>query len=316
MACAAKRAETTMQLRHLRYFTALAREKHFARAAQACNVSQPTLSGGIAALEAELGVRLVVRTHRFMDLTPEGRAALDWAHHLLTSEDNLRQGLESLRGGLSGALRLGVIPAAMPLVGLLTGPFCATHPAVTVEIRSISSKAIQADLDTFEIDAGLTYLDNEPLSHVRRLPLYLERYLFATPAAGPLAALERITWREAALQRLCLLSDDMQNRRILDAVFAAHGVQARPSIVSNSFLGVLSQLRSGAWSSIVPHTFAHLFGEQDDIALIPMVEPMHTQAIGLVTTDRDPQPPMARALEACARSLDFDILGMTGKTGA
>jgi DNA-binding transcriptional LysR family regulator len=253
-------------------------------------------------------VRLVVRGHRFMDLTPEGRAALGWAHQLLADEDNLRHGLESLRGGLSGVLRLGVIPAAMPLVGKLTEPFCATHPAVTVDIRSISSKAIQTGLDAFEIDAGLTYLDNEPLSHVRRLPLYLERYLFATPAGRPLAGLDQISWREAGRQRLCLLSDDMQNRRILDAVFQATGMPVHPSVVSNSFLGVLSQLRSGAWSSIVPHSFRHLFGHQQDIALIPLVEPVHTQSIGLVTTSRDPSPPMAHALEACARSLDFETL--------
>jgi DNA-binding transcriptional LysR family regulator len=297
-----------MLIRHLRYFAALAREKHFARAAAACNVTQPTLSGGIAALEQELGVRLVARGHRFLDLTPEGRVALSWAHQLLANEDNLRRELESLRGGLSGVLRLGVIPAAMPLVGLLTEPFCAAHPAVTVELRSISSKAIQADLDTFDIDAGLTYLDNEPLSHVRRLPLYEERYLFATPARSPLARLAQIGWREAARQRLCLLSDDMQNRRILDAVFQSAGAPVRPSIVSNSFLGVLSQLRSGAWSSIVPHTFAHLFGEQDEIALIPLVDPVHTQSIGLVTTSRDPSPPMARAIEATARSLDVNAL--------
>lgn len=293
-----------MLLRHLRYFAVLAREKHFARAAEICNVSQPTLSGGVATLEEELGVRLVIRGRRFLDLTPEGRVALDWAHRLLADEDSLRHGLETLRGGLSGALRLGVIPAAMPVVGLLTEAFCASHPAVTVEIRSLSSKAIQADLDAFEIDAGLTYLDNEPLSHVRRLPLYREHYLFATSAGGPLGARDRIGWREAARQRLCLLGEEMQNRRILDAIFRSEGMAARPSVVSNSFLAVLSQLRSGAWSSIVPHSFAYLFGEQRDIALIPLVEPVHTQSVGLVTTSRDPLPPMARALETCARGLD------------
>ncbi len=297
-----------MLLRHLRYFTMLAREKHFGRAAQACHVSQPTLSGAIATLEEELGVRLVVRGRRFLDLTPEGRLVLDGAHSLLASEDSLRHGLENLRGGLTGVLRLGVIPAAMPVVGLLTEPFCATHKAVTIEIRSISSKAIQADLDAFELDAGLTYLDNEPLSHVRRLPLYLERYLLATAVAGSLGARAQISWREASVQRLCLLSDDMQNRRILDTVFGMQSVEVRPDVVSNSFLGVLSHLRTGAWSSIVPHTFAHLFGEQQDIALIPLVEPVHRQSIGLVTSDRDPPPPMARALEACARGLDFEAL--------
>ncbi len=97
----------------------------------------------------------------------------------------------------------------------------------------------------------------------------------------------------------------MQNRRILDSVFRAAGEPARPLVVSNSFLGVLSQLRSGAWSSIVPHTFTHLFGRQDDLVLIPLVKPEHHQTVGLVTTDHDPQPPMARALEACARTLEL-----------
>ena len=294
-----------MLLRHLRYFSALARERHFARAAAACHVSQPTLSGAIATLEAELGTRLVVRGRRFIDLTPEGRLVLDGARQLLQDEDALLQGLERLRGGLSGVLRLGVIPAAMPVVGMLVEAFCATHPAATVEIRSLSSKAIQSDLHDFELDAGLTYLDNEPLAQVRRTPLYLERYLFATAQGGPLAGRAQISWREAAGQRLCLLSDDMQNRRILDAVFEQQQLEVRPDVVANSFLAVLAQLRTGAWSSIVPHSFGHLFGEQRDIALIPLVEPMHRQSVGLVTSDREPAPPMARALEACAEGVDF-----------
>jgi len=107
---------------------------------------------------------------------------------------HLRHGLETLRAGLQGTLRLGVIPAAMPVAGLLTETFSATHPAVTIEIRSMTSKSIQAALDDFELDAGLTYLDNEPLSHVRRLPLYQESYLFATAASGPL-------WAGAAICR-------------------------------------------------------------------------------------------------------------------
>ena len=297
-----------MLLRHLRYFSALARERHFARAAAACHVSQPTLSGAIATLEAELGTRLVVRGRRFIDLTPEGRLVLDGARQLLQDEDALLQGLERLRGGLSGVLRLGVIPAAMPVVGMLVEAFCATHPAATVEIRSLSSKAIQSDLHDFELDAGLTYLDNEPLAQVCRTPLYLERYLFATAVNGPLAGRAQISWREAAGQRLCLLSDDMQNRRILNAVFEQQQLDFRPDVVANSFLAVLSQLRTGAWSSIVPHSFGHLFGEQRDVALIPLVEPMHRQSVGLVTSDREPAPPMARALEACARGVDFSAL--------
>ncbi|MEI9983324.1 MAG: LysR family transcriptional regulator substrate-binding protein [Aliidongia sp.] len=129
--------------------------------------------------------------------------------------------------------------------------------------------------------------------------------LFATAAAGPLGARDHLGWAEAARQRLCLLSEDMQNRRILDAVFKAQGAEVHPNVVSNSFLGVLSQLRAGAWSSIVPHTFAHLFGAQPISRLIPLIDPVHTQSVGLVTTNRDPPPPMARALESAARRLDL-----------
>jgi len=297
-----------MQLRHLRYFSTLARERHFARAAAACHVSQPTLSGAIASLERELGARLVVRGQRFVDLTPEGRLVLDGALHLLRDEESLRHGLANLRGGLTGALRLGVIPAAMPVVGTLLEPFCVAHPAVMVEVRSMTSKTIEQDLAAFELDAGLTYLDNEPLQGVRRVPLYLEHYLFACPVGHPLAHRPHVRWREAAGERLCLLSDDMQNRRILDGVFAAQQIAINPDVVSNSFLGILSLLRSGGWSTIVPHSFAALFGNQPDIALIPVIEPLHLQSISLVTTDREPAPPLARALEASARTIDFSAL--------
>jgi DNA-binding transcriptional LysR family regulator len=268
----------------------------------------------VATLERELGVRLIVRGRRFFDLTAEGRLVLDGAHLLLANEDHLRQGLESLRGALTGVLRLGVIPAAMPVVGLLMEAFCAAHPAVTIQIGSLSSKSIHSGLNEFELDAGVTYLDNEPLNHVRRLPLYLERYMFATAADSPLATRPQLGWREASTQRLCLLSEDMQNRRILNSIFQQQGMEVRPTVVTNSFLAILSHLRAGGWSSIVPHTFAHLFGEQRDIAMIPLVEPLHMQSIGLVTSDRQPQPPMAQALEACARGLDFETAIERAKT--
>ena len=82
-------------------------------------------------------------------------------------------------------------------------------------------------------------------------------------------------------------------------------LELRPDVVSNSFLALLSQLRTGAWSSIVPHSFARLFGAQPDIALIPLAEPLLLHSVGLVTCERNPLPPMASAIEACARSIDF-----------
>src|SRR5580765_2676170 len=111
-----------MLLRQLEYVTALAREGHFARAAAACHVSQPALSAGIRKLEAELGVQVVQRGQRFEGFTPEGAEVLRWAQRMLAEQEALRQELATMRGGLSGVLRLGAIPTALSVASLLTTP--------------------------------------------------------------------------------------------------------------------------------------------------------------------------------------------------
>ncbi|KAB1069477.1 LysR family transcriptional regulator [Methylobacterium planeticum] len=285
-----------MLVRHLSYFVTLAREQHFARAAQACNVTQSTLSAALRKLEEDLQVALVVRNQRFVGLTVEGEHLLAWAKQILIDYDSLREDLSGLRTGLTGTLRLGVIPAAMGAVGFLTTHFRAVHPDACVEIRSLSSREIQKGLDGFEIEAGLTYLENEPLDRVRRVPLYHERYILAMRSDHPLAAEVKVTWAQACAQRLCLLSEDMQNRRILDGLAATFGLVLRPTVVSNSFLGVCAHLREGGYVSIVPQTFRHLFGGTEALVMRDLAEPTPHQAVGLVLSERDPLPPMAAAL--------------------
>ena len=131
-----------MVLRQLEYLAALAREKHFGRAAEACHVSQPTLSAAIRLLEDDLGAPIVERGHRYVGLTPQGQVALEHAHRILAEVENLRRGLEEIDKGLTGRLRIGVIPTALPLVSQLTGPFYARFPGVTVAIFSMNSQEI------------------------------------------------------------------------------------------------------------------------------------------------------------------------------
>src|ERR1700685_2080709 len=103
-----------MNIRHLRYFATLAREKHFARAAELCHVTQPTLSAAVRQLEQELGVPLIERGgQRFRELTPEGVRVLGWAQRILADSDALEQDVGEFKKGLSGTLRFAAIPAAM-----------------------------------------------------------------------------------------------------------------------------------------------------------------------------------------------------------
>jgi DNA-binding transcriptional LysR family regulator len=297
-------------IRQMTYLVALAREKHFGRAAEVCNVTQPTLSSGLKALERELDMRLVMREPRFMGLTPEGERVVEWAGQILADYESLKQDVEVFRGGLRGTLRLGVIPAAMPPVARLTRPFSEKYPQVTIDVQSMTSAEIQRGLDRFEIDAGITYLENEPLSHVRKTALYRERYLFVTRRGGPWAGASSIAWHDAVNKNLCLLNESMQNRRVLNNLALSIGLELTPTVTTNSYLAVCSHVCSGAWSSIIPHTFSYIFNGCEDLALIDLVDPVHGQTIGLVASDRDPLSPLARALLACANRLNLDaVLG-------
>jgi DNA-binding transcriptional LysR family regulator len=295
-----------MLIRHLSYFVTLAQEKHYGRAADASNIAQPTLSAAIHKLEDDLQVHLVVRNHHYVGLTPDGEKVLEWGQRILANYASLRAGLSGSHKGLTGTLRLGVIPAAMPAVAFLTAHFSAANPAVSIEIQSMTSRAIQHGIDAFEIDGGLTYLDNEPLENVRRVPLYRERYVFITRRGNRYADRETITWAEATRERLCLLSEDMQNRRVVNKIAASAGLRIKATVVSNSFLGVCSHLAQGDWSSIVPHTFSHVFGHPADLVTIGLIEPVESQSIGLVLSDRDPLSPIAGALMSIALKADLE----------
>ena len=269
-----------------------------------CHVSQPTLSAGIKQLEEELGLLIVRRGQRFEGFTPEGIRVLEWAHRILADHESLLQEASQLRGGLVGRLRIGTIPVVLPAVPLLTAPFATRHPQVTITVLSQSSIEIQRGLDDFSLDAGLTYLDNEPLTHVRTIPLYRERYYLFTPAEGPLGSRSTVSWEEAATVPLCLLTPDMQNRRILNSLFAGAGVEVQAPIETNSVLTLWAHLKIGSWSSILPQAFLHLLGVPEEFRAIPMENSGAAHTIGLAIPDREPLTPSARELAQLAAEID------------
>src|SRR5271157_6195160 len=147
----------------LEFLIAIAHEKHFGRAAEACGVTQPTLSAGLKQLEKTLGVMLVRRGSRFLGFTNEGLRVLDWARRIVGDARAMRQEVEALKRGLTGHLRIAAIPTALPIVAALTTPFQVRHPKVRYTILSRTSEEILELLANLKIDGGLTYIDNEPL---------------------------------------------------------------------------------------------------------------------------------------------------------
>ena len=280
----------------LEMFIALARERHFGRAAEACGVTQPSLSGAIRQLEDQLGVQLVFRGSRFQGLTPEGQRVLDRALGIVGDVRALKDEMRTVRSGLSGNLRLGVIPTALPMVADLTGPFTARHPNVRVAILSRTSAEILSGIESLDLEAGITYLDNEPLGRVAQVPLYTEFYRFLCAPGSAISARERMTWAEVAIEPLCLLTSDMQNRRIVNQHLAEAGAKVSPSIESNSTIALISHVLTGQWASVVPKKLADMFVTDGRLISIPIVEPEAEHTVGLIAAKRDPQTPVLHAL--------------------
>lgn len=297
-----------MVLRQFEYLVALAREKHFGRAAEACHVSQPTLSAAIRLLEEDLGAPIVERGHRFVGLTKQGRLVLEHAQRILAEAQNLRQGLEEIDKGLSGRLRIGAIPTALPIVSQLTGPFFARFPGVAVAILSLSSHEIQRRIEEFELDAGLTYLDSEPIEHVKTKPICIEEYMFLTPADSEMARRAKVSWSEAATAPLCLLTPDMQNRRIIDGVFRSVGARPVPAVETNSIFNLVSHVSAGSWSAIVPSQLLRFLGVPKGTRALELIEPTARRTIGLIISDREPPSPLARNLFAMQWPADLGAL--------
>jgi DNA-binding transcriptional LysR family regulator len=292
-------------LRQLEYLSALSREGHFGRAAESCHVTQPALSAGIRKLETELGVQIVQRGQRFEGFTSEGTQVLRWAQRILREREELGLLLSDMRGGLSGALRLGAIPTALSVVSLLTAPMRDQHPLVSFSLESMSSREIVTRLNDFDIDVGMTYVDGEPLGRVRVIPLYRERYVFLTPTDSEFAGRDSITWREAAATPLCLLTPVMQNRRILDGYFADAGAEATPVVETDTISAVYAHVVTMQLSSVIPHTWLHGFGIPDGARVLPLPRPKRSFHVGLVLAGRGPESMLARALADTAQQVNM-----------
>jgi DNA-binding transcriptional LysR family regulator len=142
------------------------------------------------------------------------------------------------------------------------------------------------------------------------VPLYYEEYRLLTSPAGALGDRDSVTWAEVGQVPLCLLTPDMQNRRIIDALLRSAGQEPSPTLESNSMIVLFAHVRTGKWASIMPAKLAETLGLTDNVRSIPIVEPAATHAVGLIIPHREPMTPLITALVTEARAL-AKVMGQT-----
>jgi DNA-binding transcriptional LysR family regulator len=291
-----------MFIRQLEYLVTLAREQHFAKAAEACHVSQPALSSAIRGLEKELGVMIVRRGQRYMGLTAEGERVLAWAQQTLASLSHMREDASAAKSTMRGTLRVGAIPTAMTVAAFLTAPCFAAYPNIRYTLSSLTADAIVSQLDQFELDLGLTYLDDKVIEGFEKLHLYDERYVLLAERKASLEP--KLTWEQAARLPLCLLTGKMRNRQVIEAAFRRAGVQPTVILETDSLFSLYAHVSEAGLYSVVPHSLLNFFDLENRVQARALV-PQLTRAIGLIARNQPTLAPVTGAVWEIARGLDL-----------
>ncbi|MGH8779616.1 LysR family transcriptional regulator [Paraburkholderia sp.] len=303
-----------MFIRQLDYLVTLAREQHFARAAELCHVSQPALSSAIRNLEEELGLVIVRRGRRFLGFTEEGERVLGWARQTLAALDRMRQDASAAQVRLTGTLRIGAIPTTMPVVSLLLAACREAHPAIRYSLRSLSSDVILRELDDYELDIGFTYLDERVQAGFEVLPLYRERYVLLSPSIsgegeGACAGVTR--WDAVGALSFCLLGNAMQNRQVINAAFRRGGVQPDVVLEADSLLALYSHVQRASLHSVLPHSLLSALEAKNGVTAALLL-PELTREIGLIARNQPSMSALVSAMWRAASQLDlqreFDAL--------
>jgi DNA-binding transcriptional LysR family regulator len=298
-------------LASLRYLAALDEHRHFGRAAQACHITQPALSNALRALEAEFGTVIVRRGRNFEGFTAEGARVLASARRMLHERESLQQELNSGIGKPQGRLSIGAVPTAMPIAARFSAMLQARYPGIAPVVLSLSSNELETGLESLSLDIGFGYTDRLHTSgpRLRQIPQYTEHYFFVRRAAHARSTLQigpAISWAQAALHPLCLLTREMHNRAIVEKAFENAGAVSKPAIETNSILALALAVAEGEVCAVMPGALVGALRGYRELEALPLVAPEVRTAIGLMAQGGD-RP--SRTLEAAlALAQDGDWL--------
>ena len=238
-----------LDIRHLRYFLAVAEAESFSRAADRLGISQPSVSQQMRDLEAGLRVPLFQRRGKRILLTPKGLIFQEHARTILRQLESFLEELNREPGQLRGALHLGVVPVLnVPLVPHLLGLFTADHPAISVVVEEISSTDIETALEEGRMDVGLGFMTRYS-PNLRYERLCTDEFALIVSEAHPWAKRRIVPFSELHQQRLLQLTDTFVMRRMTDEICRNH--QVRPRTVAEisaieTLLRSLAPLRAAA----------------------------------------------------------------------
>jgi DNA-binding transcriptional LysR family regulator len=288
-------------VRNFEYLLALSKERHFARAASACRISQPTLSSGIKQLEEDMDVQIVKRGQRFEGFTPEGERVLAWAQQMMDDCLRLKQELHTLKeNAMRGPFRIGVLPATTALASVLSVPFGELMPSLELSVETADAARLLEGVRSGDLDIAATYIDQAPGEGLATHLLYRERMFLFTTARDEEQATGRMAWDQIAARPLCLLRGGTPAAARDELRGAAKVIETdSPSVLA-------AHVGSGKWSTVLPQSLAGYLDRIAGLRALPIRKTAAEQAnVGFVTARLNPLPLPVHAFMELAHSAEM-----------
>ncbi|NOR20713.1 MAG: LysR family transcriptional regulator [Xanthomonadales bacterium] len=290
-----------MNFRALQYFVKLAELKHFSKAAEACFVSQPTLSTQIRKLEEELGVSLVERAPRHVMLTPIGEDIAHRARHVLRDIEHIKTAARLSKNPATGTIKLGIFPTLAPyLLPHVIPGIHDKYPELKLQLAEEKTEDILKMLDQGRLDAGLLALPvDEPGLEME--VLFEEPFVTAMPANHPLCDKKTISIEDLEGQELLLLKEGHCLREHALAVCELAGAHERVDFHATSMETLRQMVATNAGVTLMPVLAVKPpIPKTDNIALRPFKSPAPSRTIVLVWRSSSP---LGKFLRQLAESL-------------
>jgi DNA-binding transcriptional LysR family regulator len=277
-----------VDIRQLRYFEAVARHRHFTRAAEELHVAQSALSHQVRGLERELGVELLRRTTRSVEPTEAGALVAVRARTVLAETAALRDELEELRGLVRGHLGVGAMLFGGQLdIPAILASFTATFPDVELGVREGTAQRMVEMLAEGSVDVAFA-LEVEPPPGVERLALSSEELAVATAPRHELAGGAPLPIARLQGHRLIAFGAGSNTRRLVDRALADAGVVPRIAVEANDLALVRALAASGLGVALMPRSFAELPGPP--VSVRPLSPALRMTVVLWWTSGRRLQP--------------------------
>lgn len=287
-----------MTLTQLNYIVALDRHKNFVQAAEACNVTQPTLSQQIQKLEEELGVQLFDRSQQPIRLTPIGEHIVAQARIVLRESERIQDLVAEDKGEVGGEVRLGVIPTLAPyLLPCFAGDLLKKHKNLTLKIEEKTTSQIVSDLEDGLLDVGIL---STPLadSNIKRSILFYEPFLIYASKSHHLLSKKRVDEKELSVVDALLLNEGHCLREQALTLCRSRKdkdiMDSRLQFESGSLETLLGVVDQGGGYTFLPYLAKEHVKNQDQIR--EFVTPVPTREVSLVYSPHYRRDSLKKAL--------------------